>query len=96
MVGNVLDTAWKVTAESYRGQEPTAWRLVNTEQQSYEGYDVVLDEGLIQQGVQHRRAEDVAGGERQSEHVRNVRTTLFLTLLEISKSVNRVGSIGTG
>ena len=48
---------------AYRGEEPTAGSLIDAEQQPYERNHIVLHEGLVEQRVQHRGAEDVAGGE---------------------------------
>ncbi|CAA9998793.1 unnamed protein product [Nesidiocoris tenuis] len=52
----------------YRGQESGSGRLVDSEQQADECDDVVFDERLVQQRVEHAGAEDAPSGERQSEH----------------------------
>ncbi|KAH0811953.1 hypothetical protein GEV33_010836 [Tenebrio molitor] len=65
---------------TYRGEEPRARSLVDAEQEADEGDDVVLDEGLVEEGVEHAGAEDAAGGEGKSEHVGDVRAALLLPL----------------
>lgn len=64
----------------YRSEKTTSRRLVYAQQQSYERDNVVFDEGLVEERVEHRGAEDGAGGERKSEHVRYVRAAFLLTL----------------
>jgi len=48
-------TVAKFMHSSYRCQEARSRSLVNTQQQSDEGDEVVLDEGLVQERVQHAR-----------------------------------------
>lgn len=64
----------------YGGKESGSWSLVDAQEEAYEGDDVVLDERLVQQGVQHAGAEDGTSRERKAEHVGDVRTSLFLLL----------------
>jgi hypothetical protein len=69
----------------YRGEEARTRCLINAEKQSDKGDNVVLYKSLVQQCVQHTRTENGSGGERQSEHVRNVRSALLFLLQKAKK-----------
>ena len=54
--------------------------MIDTQQETSERDDVILDERLIKQSVQHASAKNAASSERQPEHVGYVGSSLFLTL----------------
>ena len=77
-ITNIISRATPIC--THRREEARAGRLVDPQQQPDEDDEVVLDEGLVQQRVQHAGAEDGAGGERQPEHARDVRAAVLLAL----------------
>lgn len=47
---------------TYGGQEATAWRLIDAQEQTHKCNHIILDKRLIEQSVQHGGTEDRAGG----------------------------------
>lgn len=74
---------WQGNCHTHRCEKTTSWRLINSQQQSYEGDNVILDEGLIEECVEHRCTEHGAGSEWQTEHVGNVWSTLLFSLQRV-------------
>lgn len=68
------------TRQTHRCQESRTRRLVHTQQKPHERDDIVLDEGLVKQGVQHGSREDRTSSKRKPEHVWDVRASLLLAL----------------
>ena len=54
--------------------------LIYAKQEADKGDEIVFDECLVQQGVQHAGTEHIARRKRQSEHVRDVRPSFLLFL----------------
>lgn len=74
----------KKTMLAHRSQMPRTNGLVDSKQKAHEVNEIVLDEGLVEESVEHTRREHIATGEGHAEHVGNVRASLTLTFLERS------------
>lgn len=67
---------------AYRFQVPRTNSLIDSKQKAHEMNEIVLDEGLVEESVEHARREHIAAGEWHTEHVGNVRAGLTLALLK--------------
>lgn len=75
-------------AKTYRSEKTTSWRLINTQQESDKGDNIILDEGLIEKCVEHRCTEHRPSSEGQTEHIGDVGSTFLFSLQqEMTESI---------